>query len=119
MSVKQLSIADFRTFRRRLTLVGTLRLETPLRIGTGQADELNGADIAVMKDAQRRPFIPGSSFKGALRSHTERLLRALCPNTDMRESACDPLTDSGRCIPGGRVLGVPDTILTIQNLRER
>ena len=33
----------------------------------------------MLKDLTGRPYIPGSSFKGAFRSHLERLLRSLNP----------------------------------------
>jgi CRISPR-associated RAMP protein (TIGR02581 family) len=89
---------DFRTFSRRLALAGTLRTETALRVGSGESDELTDADIAVVKDHQRRPFIPGSSLKGALRAHAERLLRGLWPRQDAVLAACDPLDEAGRCI---------------------
>lgn len=94
------SVRDFTTFGRRLTLRGTLRAETALRVGSGQADDISGADIAVIKDPQRRPYVPGSSLKGALRAHVERLVRGLWPQADTRCAACDPLNETGRCIPG-------------------
>ncbi len=100
--------SDFSSFARRLTLLGTLHVETALRIGTGQADDLTGADIAVIKDAQRRPFIPGSSFKGALRAHVERLARGLWPSNDPRKAACDPLTEGSRCITNDAIKDLRD-----------
>jgi CRISPR-associated RAMP protein (TIGR02581 family) len=44
----------------------------------------------VLKDLQGRPYIPGSSFKGAYRAHLEKLLRGLdetlaCPSTSRSE----------------------------------
>lgn len=68
---------DFTRFHNRLVLKGTLRLETPLRIGTGRAGDATMADITVVKDAAGAPYIPGSSFKGVLRSHLEAVLRAI------------------------------------------
>jgi CRISPR-associated RAMP protein (TIGR02581 family) len=69
---------DFTRFHSRLRLLGTLRLETSLRIGAGRSDSLEGgADINVVKDASGAPYIPGSSFKGVLRSHVEALLRTI------------------------------------------
>jgi CRISPR-associated RAMP protein (TIGR02581 family) len=111
---------DFTAFGRRLTLRGTLRAETGLRVGSGQADDISGADMAVMKDDQRRPYIPGSSFKGALRAHVERLVRSLWPEPDTRRAACDPLTETGRCIPGRWPASqeLPVGLRTIAELRE-
>jgi len=86
---------DFTTFRRRLRLKGKLVLETSLRLGAGRTDELSGAEIAVVKDELRRPYIPGSSFKGALRAHIERLVRAALPG---RRGACNPVSEDERCI---------------------
>lgn len=85
--------SGFDVFERRLVLSGTLRVETALRVGSGQSDELNNADIAVFKDAERRPYIPGSSLKGALRAHVERIVRSLPSG-----AACDPLNEDARCI---------------------
>lgn len=111
---------DFTTFGRRLTLRGTLRAETALRVGSGQADDVSGADMAVIKDTQRQPYIPGSSLKGALRAHVERLVRGLWPQADTRRAACDPLSEVGRCIPGRWPAAVarPPGLKTIQDLRD-
>ena len=60
----------------RVWFTGTLRSTTALHIGTGSA--LSPAtDAPVVRGADGAPFIPGSSMKGALRSASERLLRAL------------------------------------------
>lgn len=68
---------DFATFHNRLTLKALLTLETGLRIGSGAADSVVGADIPVVCDALGRPYIPGSSFKGALRVTIERVARTI------------------------------------------
>lgn len=77
MSENNSSTADFTRFRGRLMISGKLELKTPLRIGAGGSDDLATADISVVKDALGRPFIPGSSFKGVLRSTTESILRTI------------------------------------------
>ncbi|NNV06829.1 CRISPR-associated RAMP protein Csx7 [Geobacillus sp. C56-T2] len=49
---------------------GTLELQSGLHIGSGQmADD---TDAAVIKDAQGRPYIPGSSLKGVMRTLSEQ-----------------------------------------------
>ncbi len=68
---------DFSRFRGRLSIQGTLELITPLRIGAGSNDDMGAADITVVKNALGQPYVPGSSFKGALRSQIEMLLRTL------------------------------------------
>jgi len=91
-------MSSFDSFRHRMKLTGQLRLETALRIGSGLTDELSGADIAVMKDAQRRPYIPGSSFKGALRTQIERLIRVVETDIGSGKGACNPINEKERCI---------------------
>ena len=50
--------------------------DTPFSIGTGaMADSV--ADKPLIKDAGRRPVIPGSSLKGKVRHECERIIRAL------------------------------------------
>jgi len=50
---------------------GTLIMKTGLHIGSGRASLLT--DALVIRSARGAPYIPGSSFKGALRSAVERI----------------------------------------------
>jgi len=50
--------------------------DTPLNIGTGTLAE-SIADKPLVKDANRRPLIPGSTLKGKVRHECERIIRAL------------------------------------------
>lgn len=67
----------FDIFRNRLEIEGTLNTITALRISAGRSTEPIGSDLPVVKDAGDSPFIPGSSFKGALRSRLEAFLRGI------------------------------------------
>ncbi|MBD2364636.1 CRISPR-associated RAMP protein [Anabaena minutissima FACHB-250] len=67
----------FDIFKNRLEISGTLLTVTALRISAGRSSEPIGSDLPVIKDALGRPLIPGSSFKGALRSRLESFLRAI------------------------------------------
>ena len=67
----------FDTFKNRLEITGTLWTVTALRISAGRSTEPIGSDLPVIKDAFGRPLIPGSSFKGALRSRIESFLRGI------------------------------------------
>jgi len=65
-----------------LTIIkGTLINETPLRVGVGKEPPLGSAvDTAVLRvrfaDGTHKPFIPGSSLKGVLRSLVEAIAKA-------------------------------------------
>lgn len=67
----------FDVFKNRLEITGTLTTVTALRISAGRSTEPIGTDLPVIKDALGRPLIPGSSFKGALRSRLESFLRGV------------------------------------------
>jgi CRISPR-associated RAMP protein (TIGR02581 family) len=60
-------------------LHGTLACETGMHIGTGEQVAPGASDLPVVKDAVGRPFVPGSSLKGVLRSYAERLVNSLMP----------------------------------------
>ena len=70
----------FDTFKNRLEITGTLTTVTALRISAGRSTEPIGSDLPLIKDALGKPLIPGSSFKGALRSRLESFLRGIDPN---------------------------------------
>jgi len=67
----------FDVFKNRLEITGTLTTITALRISAGRSTEPIGTDLPVIKDAFGHPLIPGSSFKGALRSRLESFLRGI------------------------------------------
>lgn len=67
---------DRYTFTNRYLLTGTLEMKTALHIGGGRAT-LSGSDSPVVLTPEDIPFIPGSSFKGTLRSTVEKLIPTL------------------------------------------
>jgi len=92
----------FDKFENRLVLSGWLVAQTALRIGAGRATEPGGSDLPVLRDSQGRPYIPGSSFKGVLRSRVESLVRAVIP--DLAKGACLPTgEDEDRCLPANDI----------------
>lgn len=57
----------------KLILDGELQCKTGLHIGAGKGSlEIGGADNPVVKDAFGRPYVPGSSLRGKLRSLLEQ-----------------------------------------------
>lgn len=67
----------FDIFKNRLEVVGKLETLTALRVGSGRSTDAIGTDLPVIKDSLGKPIIPGSSFKGAMRSRLESFLRAI------------------------------------------
>ncbi|MDZ7339614.1 MAG: RAMP superfamily CRISPR-associated protein [candidate division KSB1 bacterium] len=68
-----------------------IKVEGPVLIKSGLA-QVSGPDMAwvrVFRNGREEVYLPGSSLKGALRSHAERIARTLKP-----EAACDPFADT-------------------------
>ncbi len=64
----------------KLILEGQLYCETGLHIGAGKGSlEIGGSDNPVVKDASGRPYIPGSSLRGKIRSLLEQFSGAAVP----------------------------------------
>jgi CRISPR-associated RAMP protein (TIGR02581 family) len=63
-------------FERRYLFTGQIVLRTPLHIGGGSG-MLSVSDSPVVRTPDGRPFVPGSSFKGAFRSTVEKIAGAL------------------------------------------
>jgi CRISPR-associated RAMP protein (TIGR02581 family) len=72
-------LVDFSAFYSRLRVIGTLHLQTAMRIGAGGGGGATEQDLPVLKDLAGKPYVPGSSFKGAYRAHLEALLRGMDP----------------------------------------
>jgi CRISPR-associated RAMP protein (TIGR02581 family) len=62
--------------RNRYQFTGQLVMQTALHIGGGKVT-LSSSDSPIVLTPERVPFIPGSSFKGALRSTVEKLVPSL------------------------------------------
>jgi CRISPR/Cas system CSM-associated protein Csm3 (group 7 of RAMP superfamily) len=83
----------FDRFENRYDLRGRLITRTGLHIGTGGSLTIAESDNPVIRDINGWPYIPGSSFKGALRSLLEAMVRTLSPDGRQEPWACDPLRD--------------------------
>ncbi len=67
-------------FLGKLLIEANLVCETGLHIGAGKGTlEIGGADNPVVKDAFGRPYVPGSSLRGRLRSLLEQALGLATP----------------------------------------
>ena len=65
----------------KLILEGELHCETGLHIGAGKGSlEIGGSDNPVVKDAAGRPYIPGSSLRGKIRSLLEQFSGVAVPS---------------------------------------
>ena len=85
----------FDKFQSRLNLRGEVETLTAIRIGAGRSTAVVGSDLPVVRDSANRPYIPGSSFKGVLRSYIESILRSF---TDDKRVVCNPTNDNEQCI---------------------
>ena len=65
----------------KLMLDGEMICETGLHIGAGKGSlDLGGADNPVVKDAFGRPYVPGSSLRGKMRSLLEQSAGLVSPS---------------------------------------
>jgi CRISPR-associated protein Csm3 len=85
-------MAGFWEFKNRYFVTAELVLTAPLHIGKGVSLEPGSTDLPVVKDNLSRPFIPGSSVKGVMRSEVERIARSLQSTFKFKPPVCDPLT---------------------------
>lgn len=68
----------FEKLENRYFFSGELVLENEMHIGSGKGD--GRTDALVVKDFNEKPFIPGSSVRGVLRSTIERIAASLGKN---------------------------------------
>ncbi len=67
----------FDVLKRRVVLRGRMRAVSALRVGAAKDASGLGSDLPVLRDARQLPYVPGSSFKGVLRSTVEALVRSV------------------------------------------
>lgn len=84
----------------RLEIEGWLTAETAFRIGAGRSTEPIGTDLPVVRDNLGQPYIPGSSFKGVLRSRVESFVRAIADDPSI---VCNPINNQLWCITDERM----------------
>ncbi|MBD3181141.1 CRISPR-associated RAMP protein, partial [Candidatus Poribacteria bacterium] len=90
----------FHKFKNRLKMKGNLIAETALRIGGTRSIEPVGTDLPVVKDSYGRPYIPGSSFRGVLRSRIEQFIRGILSS---KSGACIAINQNECCIDVKRI----------------
>lgn len=92
-----LQATSFEKLQTRYLLRAELVAVSGLRVGAGKSFDAAATDQPVMRDALGRPYIPGSSLKGSLRSGLEAVLRGLG-----REDlwACEIFDDKKICVGG-------------------
>ena len=85
----------FDKFQSRLILKGEVETLTAIRIGAGRSTSPISSDLPVVRDSANRPYIPGSSFKGVLRSYVESILRSIVND---KHVVCNPTNNDEQCI---------------------
>jgi len=86
--------------RNRYVFKGKLVMQTALHIGGGRVT-LSSSDSPVVLTPDQKPFIPGSSFKGSLRSTVEKIVPGLpgfssCALIELSDKELDGLAEARR-----------------------
>jgi CRISPR/Cas system CSM-associated protein Csm3 (group 7 of RAMP superfamily) len=82
--------------RNRYVFRGLIVMQTALHIGGGKVT-LSNSDSPIVLTPDQKPFIPGSSFKGALRSAVEKIVPGLPARAGF--TSCALLDRSGDQLP--------------------
>jgi CRISPR-associated RAMP protein (TIGR02581 family) len=109
---------DRSQLRARYRITGRIVLDTALHIGGGRNPSA-ATDSPVVRDGAGRPFIPGSSLKGAFRAAVERLVPNIpglrtCGLSDAPEACANRLRETlkdRKNIPEAELLALLDSIL--------
>lgn len=107
----------FDIFKNRLEISGILWTVTALRISAGRSLEPIGSDLPVIKDALGRPLIPGSSFKGALRSRLESFVRGIIGSS--RHLVANPANEDEWSITSSEMQDLKKDFFNDQALTEK
>lgn len=86
---------DMSMFTSRFHFRGRLVFDSAHRIGAERSLAVDAPDTPILRTLDGRPYIPGSSIKGAWRSYTEAILRTLQAQRGHGRFASDPLIQKG------------------------
>ncbi|MCS7119661.1 MAG: CRISPR-associated RAMP protein Csx7 [Candidatus Bathyarchaeota archaeon] len=80
----------FERLERRIIISGEIEAVTPIHIGSGKPEvDIGEVELPVLTSPDGKPYIPGSSLKGRVRSEAERIARKkgieVCRPPDVRE----------------------------------
>jgi CRISPR-associated protein Csm3 len=100
---KSVDSPDMSRFASRLHYHGRLVFDSAHRIGAERSMAVDAPDLPVLRTEDGRPYIPGSSFKGAWRSYTESVLRTIEAQVGATNLACIITIEEERCLPVKRV----------------
>ncbi|MBB5254610.1 type III CRISPR-associated RAMP protein Csx7 [Sulfurisphaera ohwakuensis] len=107
---------DLDVIRSIIKINGKIKNETPLRIGYGKSQSFTDPTDNLILKVNERPIIPGSSFKGALRSLAEAYVKSW---NDPRYIVCD--LDDNKCTScnGEEKYCIPCIIFGFKDLSSR
>ncbi len=100
--------------RNRYVFDGQLEMRTALHIGGGK-ETLSYADSPVVLTPEGTPFIPGSSFKGTLRSTIEKLVASLPDSLGIRSCGLPTEENTQETCPTARQKDVAETRRRVQD----
>lgn len=110
---------DMTTFTSRLRYKGQLVFDSAHRIGAQRSLAVDAPDLPVLRTVDGRPYIPGSSVKGAWRAYTESVLRTIQAQQNLgHKLACQPISEELRCLPKDRVKSLKDEADADKALRQ-
>jgi CRISPR/Cas system CSM-associated protein Csm3 (group 7 of RAMP superfamily) len=74
----------------RYRIAGQLLVKTPLRISSGVASD--ETDAPFILDSAKRPYVPGTSLRGAVRAELERVIGGVGSSCGLK--TCTLLSDT-------------------------
>jgi len=101
-------MATWEIFASRFIIQARLEAATALRVGAGgeEAAQPSSSDLPVLVAPDDRPFIPGASLRGVVRSQMERIVRTLEPEAGNGRGACNPVVEKEWCITDDDMKGL-------------
>lgn len=110
---------DMTAFTSRLRYKGQLVFDSAHRIGAERSLAVDAPDLPVLRTVDGRPYIPGSSVKGAWRAYTESVLRTIQAQHNLgHKLACQPISEELRCLPKDNVKSLKDKADADRALRQ-